>query len=163
MFKINLKVAAVCFSALASASFAETILVVTGKTPGGQPARIEMSYADLEALPQQRIETLNNYVQKVTVFEGPLMQDVLKDVVVGPETEVKATAINDYFVTIPASDFLNAPVILAILRDGDRMSVRDKGPIWVIYQTESYSDETDPTSAVVHNRLIWQLRSLEAQ
>ena len=106
---------------------------------------------------------MNNYVDGLTVFTGPKIQLVLDGFAYDAASEIKATAINDYFVTIPATDFLNGDVILATRRDGAEMSLRDKGPIWIIYQTDESDTDTDPTVSVVHNRLIWQLRSLEVQ
>jgi hypothetical protein len=69
-----------------------------------------------------------------------------------------ATAINDYTVEIPLSDAVEGGPIIAYLMDGEEMSIRDKGPLWVIYP---YDSDADFRSEVVYSRSIWQLDRLE--
>lgn len=111
--KILIALVAIC---LFDATEAETILTIGGKSPDGSNKRVELSMADLDALEQTRIETLNNYLDGLTVFTGPKIQLVLDGFAYDVASEIKATAINDYFVTIPATDFLNGDVILATRR-----------------------------------------------
>jgi hypothetical protein len=68
-----------------------------------------------------------------------------------------ATAINDYTVEIPMSDAVEGGPIIAYLMDGNEMSIRDKGPLWVIYP---YDSDADFRSEVVFTRSIWQLDRL---
>lgn len=70
-----------------------------------------------------------------------------------------ATAVNDYSVKIPLTDAVEGGPIIAYLIDGKEMSLRDKGPLWVIYP---YDSNTDFRSEVVYSRSIWQLHRLEA-
>ena len=69
-----------------------------------------------------------------------------------------ATALNDYSVEIPVSDAVAGGPIIAYARDGVEMSVRDKGPLWIIYPFDS-----DPRyqTAVVLSRSIWQLDRID--
>jgi hypothetical protein len=48
--------------------------------------------------------------------------------------------------------------MLALERDGAPMSVRDKGPIWVIYPYDSGSEWR---SEQVFSRSIWHLNRIE--
>jgi hypothetical protein len=43
--------------------------------------------------------------------------------------------------------------------DGKTMSVRDKGPLWIIYP---YDSSADYRTEVVYSRSIWQLDRIEA-
>ena len=157
-------IAAAAVAALsATVSFAETVLTVSGTDAAGQDVVLEYSMEDLLALEQTTISTLNNYVDDKTTFSGPLAKDVFQGIDLEATDTVKASAVNDYFVSIPAVDFLESPVILAVLRDGKPMSLRDKGPVWIIYQTEDYSDDTEPSVSMIHNRLIWQLSKMEVE
>jgi hypothetical protein len=70
-----------------------------------------------------------------------------------------ASAINDYSVEIPLSDAVKGGPIIAYSIDGKEMSLRDKGPLWVIYP---YDSNSDFRSEVVYLRSIWQLDRLEA-
>jgi hypothetical protein len=63
-------------------------------------------------------------------------------------------ALNDYYALVPASDARNWPVIIATRRDGAPMSVRAKGPLWLIYPMD-----TDPSlrNEAIYARSVWQL------
>lgn len=114
---------------------------------------------DLEALDQTVVVTANEYVDGEVEFSGPLARDVIDMLPELPE-EVLMTAINDYAITVPVSDFYDYDVILALSQDGTRLSRRDKGPIWLIYPTGDFEELQDR----IHNdRLIWQLIRIEAQ
>ncbi|MBL4666572.1 MAG: molybdopterin-dependent oxidoreductase, partial [Sneathiella sp.] len=67
---------------------------------------------------------------------------------------LKATAINDYSVDIPVEDIQKHDVIIAYKMNGKFMSIRDKGPLWVIYP---WSDTPSLRSELYHSRSIWQL------
>lgn len=113
----------------------------------------------LNALPQHRLETYTDWTEGPQVFEGPLLADVLARVE-AYGTTLRATALNDYQVEIPREDAAAYPVLLALRHNGAPMSVRDKGPIWIIYPNSS------PEAAIAspHNeKSIWQLRSLDVQ
>ena len=68
-----------------------------------------------------------------------------------------ATAINDYSVEIPIEDYATYDVILATEMDGKKLTLRDKGPIWIVYPRDDHSELDDP---VVNARWIWQLVEL---
>jgi len=113
----------------------------------------------LNALPQQRLETYTDWTEGLQVFEGPLLADVL-DRVGAYGTTLRATALNNYQVDIPRADTDSHAVVLALRHNGAPMSVRDKGPIWIIYPNP------DPQAGIAspHNgKSIWQLRSLDVQ
>jgi hypothetical protein len=88
---------------------------------------------------------------------GPLMRDVLK--AAGIEgTHAAAVALDKYEVEIPMADFSTLDVIAAIEIDGKRLTVRSKGPAWIIYPTGEHTElQKDP---VYEARSIWQLKDL---
>ncbi len=136
---------------------AQVILTVSGNiavTNAGDVA--EFDRAMLEALPQVTLTTTTAWTEGQTTFQGPLVRDVLQLVEASGEL-VTATALNDYAVEIPSVDFEEYDVLLALLMDGERMSVRDKGPIWIVYPQDDHAE----LQTVEYNaRWIWQLRSL---
>ncbi len=73
---------------------------------------------------------------------------------------VKAFAINDYSVEIPMADFEDYPVILARRHNGKEMSVREKGPLWVIYP---WSDFSELRNEKFFSRSIWQVNKIEVK
>jgi hypothetical protein len=69
------------------------------------------------------------------------------------------TAINDYMIEVPVSDAVEGGPIIAFEMDGKPMSVRDKGPLWLIYPFDS---NPDYQTEVFYSRSIWQLNRIEA-
>lgn len=127
-------------------------------TAGGKPAL----HLDLEAirdLPQRDIDTTTTWTDGTSRFRGPLLRDVLAYAGAGG-TRLVATAVNDYFVTIPVEDALRYDVILAHEMDGEPLKRSDKGPLWVVYPESEHSELLDP---LYNGRWIWQLKKIEVQ
>lgn len=125
---------------------------------GGTP--IILSLDDLRGLGETELRTGNDFVDGERRFRGPLVRDVLHHAGAENTTLVRLTAANDYQVEIAAEEFMQYEVILALSMDGVPLSMRDKGPIWVIYPISENAELQDP---VYNNRLIWQLVKLEYQ
>jgi len=111
----------------------------------------------LAVLPATTFETSTIWTDGVHTFTGVALADLAAEL--GVENgQFLATAINDYTVEIPYSDAVEGGPIIAYLMDGEEMSVRDKGPLWVIYP---YDSDADFRSEVIYSRSIWQLDRLE--
>lgn len=111
----------------------------------------------LMALPATTFETGTIWTEGVHTFTGVSLQTLADEM--GVQTgQFLATAINDYTVEIPATDAVEGGPIIAYLMDGEEMSVRDKGPLWVIYP---YDSAAEYRTEVVYSRSIWQLDRLE--
>lgn len=111
----------------------------------------------LAALPQHEIRTTTEWTDGVKVFRGPLVSDLLAAAGASGDSVV-ATALNDYSVEIPLRDFADYPAILAMSMDGVPLTVRTKGPLWIVYPRDDYKELQKPE---MNSRWIWQLRSLE--
>lgn len=115
--------------------------------------------AILKSLPQYTIETDTPWTSGITRFEGPLLRDVLE--LVGARGKVlKTIAINDYFVDIPVSDVETFDVLLAMRMDNRELTVRTKGPLWIIYP---WSNHDKLRSETFYSRSIWQLEHIQVQ
>ena len=127
------------------------ILEVTGAI-GETNADGAMRYdlAMLDALDRHEVITRTPWTEGETLFEGVLLRDVLADAG-ATGTMVDAIALNDYTVTIPVQDSEEYDVILALRVDGQVLTVRNRGPIWVIYP---WSDEPDLQNEVYYSRSI---------
>ena len=92
------------------------------------------------------------------VFTGPLVRDLLAvaGVEEGDGTTLHTVALNDYSVDVPIEDAYELPVMLAVLADGEPMSVARYGPTRFVYPTEGFY--LDPT--VYDPRWIWQLATI---
>jgi hypothetical protein len=135
----------------------KVILTVTGKiSKTNAPGRAEFDRAMLGGAGIFTMYTSTPWTEGVVKFEGVLARDLLAAVGAIGET-VSAIAINDYAVEIPVSDLMEHPVIIAYSMNGKPMSVRDKGPLWIIYPLNSHPELDTQT---YHSRMIWQLREL---
>ncbi|APE42418.1 oxidoreductase [Sulfitobacter alexandrii] len=136
----------------------EVILTVSGplattNVDGTAQFDLEM----LEALDATTFETTTIWTEGEHSFTGVSL-DLLVDRL-GLEGEtLRATAINDYAIDIPLSDAVEGGPIVAYRMDGDTMSVRDKGPLWIVYP---YDANPDYRTEVVYSRSIWQLDRIE--
>ncbi|MGB1237495.1 MAG: molybdopterin-dependent oxidoreductase [Pseudomonadales bacterium] len=146
-------VAALVFCSLVQAD-TRILLEVSGfSAQRGEQVNIALSDKDLANLPQRTIQTQTHWTKGIITFRGPLLRDVLAHVGVSGQY-IKARAANDYMIEIPYSDFLENDVILAMSRDGVPMTLRSKGPLWVIYP---WSENTSLQQGIYYSRAIWQL------
>ncbi|MEO0501681.1 MAG: molybdopterin-dependent oxidoreductase [Pseudomonadota bacterium] len=104
------------------------------------------------------IETYTSFTSGPQRFAGPTLASVLAAVGVRGG-QMRASAINDYTVSIPVSDAAQHDVILAMDVDGTPMRVRDKGPIWVVYpQSEEEAEKKN-----FDGEMIWQLERIRIE
>ena len=125
---------------------------------GADDAALDLSLEELEALPQTVVATENEFSDGVVSYRGPLVRDVLALVGLNDLDEVRFTAANDYFVDIPTRDFNDYDAILAMEADGEKLSRREKGPLWLMYPISDHSELRDPAYM---RRLIWQVVRIE--
>ncbi len=132
--------------------YAQDILTVT------TPDRTEsFTLEEILAMPQTTVVTKNDYVDEATTFQGPALRSVLEGMDVARGATLKMVALNDFSSKVPAADAFEYDVILAVLLNGETMSVRDKGPIWVIYPMDGNPELHDE---IYNDRLVWQLKSI---
>lgn len=135
---------------------AEPMLVVTNDTRPGVEA--VFTEADLLAMRQVTIRTRTEFTDGVVEFVGPLARNALAAIPVGGATQIHLVAANDYAYDIPISDLTEFDVILALFANGQRLSRRDKGPIWLMYPLD---DHPELNEAKYNHRLVWQLTRME--
>lgn len=110
------------------------------------------------ALPAHSLDTHTSVTDGVHHFEGPLMRDVLKAAGFTGDA-VLAIALNDYEVVIPVSDFQEFDVIAALEMDGEVLTPRDRGPIWIVYPRDDHRELQDIR---YDYRWVWQLTRIQA-
>lgn len=113
----------------------------------------------LEALPQYGFVTNTPWHPEAHEFSGPLLREVLARVGAEGDT-VQAIALNDYKVDIPIEDASKFDMIIARLMDGEPMSVRNKGPLFIIYP---FDQQHETQSQIYYNRAIWQLKAINIE
>ena len=119
--------------------------------------RAEFDMPMLERLPQRSIQAETPWYSAARNFSGPLLRDVLAAAGAKGKT-LRLVALNDYRVEMPFDDAQRYDVVLARQLDRKPMSVREKGPLFVMYPFDS---QPQLRNAVYFSRCIWQLRSIE--
>lgn len=146
--------------AIGQGATAPVVLTVSGRiTQHNAPQQYHWSLAMLEALPQHSLTTMTPWAPQALHFSGPLLRDVLQTVGAQGQRLV-ARALNDYSVQIPMQDALSYDVLVATRMNGQPMSVRQRGPLFVVYPFDSKAELKLP---IYIERSIWQLRALEVQ
>ena len=118
---------------------------------------LTLDRSDLSKLTVTSFDTSTIWTDGVHTFTGVSVK-TLTDLIGVTNGMLRATAINNYAIEIPVSDAVTEGPIIAYLMDGKEMSVRDKGPLWVVYP---YDSNPDYRSEVVYSRSIWQLDRIE--
>lgn len=115
----------------------------------------------LQALGEVQIRTSTVWTEGVHGFTGVPLARILADagIATGPGStgDVSATAINDYAISIPLAEIGPDVPLVAYLMDDREMSVRDKGPLWIVYP---YDADRQYQTEVIYSRSIWQLNRL---
>lgn len=149
---LALAVAAGLFGA--PAAFADQSLLVEDVAAGRTHT---FSKDDLLALPQETYQTSTIWTKGEKTFTGPTLAAVLDAADAGDGT-IAVFAINDYSVEIPREAISDTAPIVALNVDGKALSVRDKGPLWVVYP---YDSDVSYRSENIFAYSIWQLVRIE--
>ncbi len=134
------------------------ILTVEGNLENAntkQAANFDLSM--LEALPQYSVTTKNPWTKGVHSYRGFSAVDLMEKIK-AKGTILEVTALNKYITKVPVDDFQTNGAIFATHRDGEPMSVRNLGPIMVIYP---FDQNPDLKSEVYYGRSIWQIRHIK--
>ena len=159
MARVKLK--AICVAMLlacgaARAEQAAEPLLVVDNGPG--TAERTYTRGDLVAMRQVTYRTTTIWTEGVWEFRGVPLSDILKDAgVTGGRLILKAS--NDYAAEMPVSAVTPDVPLVAMTANGAPMSLRDKGPLWVVYP---YDLSTIYQSEVIYTRSVWQLVEIEA-
>ena len=136
------------------------LLTVTGEIARSNVAgRAELDRAMLEALGVRKLVTSTPWTDGTPVFRGVLLQDLL-DHLGAKGAAVQALALNDYRCEIARSEFENYPVLIAFEMNGKPLSVRDKGPLWIVYPLDQFAELRNRET---ERKMIWQLMQLAVE
>ncbi|MGF1527142.1 MAG: oxidoreductase [Candidatus Competibacterales bacterium] len=123
------------------------------------PGVAQFDRAMLEALPQVTVTTHTPWTEGPIRFEGPLLRDILAQAGARGQ-RLQALALNRYRAEIPVADLQDYSVIAALTRDGQPLTVRTQGPLWIVYP---WDDHPGLDSGVTRGRAVWQLYEITVQ
>lgn len=134
----------------------DIVLTIGGETDKTVSSSLQLTLSEFEAIDASTVETRTPWHKEKTLFSGVSGAALLK--YLGTRaTEVDAVALNDYKVTLPVSDLSDTGLIFATRKNGELMSVREKGPIFIIYP---FDGNPSLDNEVIYARSIWQLKAL---
>lgn len=112
--------------------------------------------AELAAMPQSTIKTETIWTEGQQKFSGPSLNVVL-DVTDWNGGDLKITALNDYSVNYSANLVEAEVPILAIRQNNKTISVREKGPIWLMFPFGEAEYRREELFALS----VWQINRLD--
>ena len=136
----------------------EVLLSISGAiTQDNGDGVVSLDMSQLEAMETVEFTTSTIWMEDEVTFTG-VSRSALLALAGAQGTAINAIALNDYSVEIPVDEITEEVPIVAYLMNGEEMSPRGKGPLWVVYP---YDADPAYRSEVVFSRSIWQLDRIE--
>lgn len=157
LFRYAASAGVVSFFGPAARASSDVLLTVDGRGDGSSLK--QFTDADLMALPQVEFMTSTIWTAGVSTFSGPALASVL-EAAGAADGVLMMTAVNDYKVEVPRSIVEPTVPILANRLDGKPFSIRDKGPLWLMFPFDS---DSRYQSEEVYSFSIWQLTQIKVQ
>ncbi|HBN49100.1 MULTISPECIES: hypothetical protein [Thalassospira] len=120
---------------------------------------VTVSFDELTKLPSTEFYTSTPWTDGVQKFQG-VDFDVLFDTYGITADTVRVSALNDYSVMVPAGVLRRDNAILVYRLNDAEMSVRDKGPFWVVFP---YDSDTRFQTDTYWSYSVWQVKSIDGQ
>ena len=131
-------------------------VVLTIHPARGMPP-IELTDADLMAMAQTSFVTSTLWTAERHSFSGPSLHRVLAQVGAEPSAPVRLVAANDYAVTLDPERIGEQYPIIANRLDGAPFSIREKGPLWVMFP---FDQEPEFKTELHYSLSVWQLTDI---
>lgn len=111
----------------------------------------------LEALAGRKGQMETPWTEGAVTFSGPLLRSVI-EAAGAHGSNIKVIALNDYAADLPIEDAMSIDTMLATRMDGNLMSVRDKGPLFLVYP---FDKDRSLFNEKYFARSVWQIRAIE--
>lgn len=134
-----------------------TIDGVIGKS--NVDGRADFDIEMLRAMPAVKIKTTSPWTDGPAEFEGVSLEALFKTVGATGKS-IKAAALNDYIADVDPATIISSGAILAYRMNGSDISVRDKGPLWIMFP---FDDQPQLKAEPIYSQSVWQLRKLTFQ
>lgn len=138
----------------------EVILTVQGRigrTNDGSSARLDIKL--LESFGVARLRTATPWSEGEVEFTGVEGKRLMEALDADGE-RLRVRALNDYQAEIPISDLHSYQVLFALHQEGRPLSVRERGPIWIIYP---WSQHPELDTRTHRQRSVWQLTEITVE
>lgn len=128
-------------------------LIVEGKKGSGCEKSVTLSEQQLRSLPQQTFKTSHTWTNAPEELSGPLLADVLQLACPKPK-KIYIRALNEYSVSVAFDKVKKYEPILVMSANGKPLSIRDKGPLWVMINFDRFKEIPERS---LDEMLVWQL------
>ena len=135
----------------------DVILTITGSLANtNSDAGAQFDLAMLEALQSRTGEMETPWTEGKVKLSGPLLRAVLE--AAGADgSKMNVKAINDYSAEVPMED-AKLETILATRMNDELLSVRDKGPLFLVYP---FDLDSGLYNEKYFSRSVWQIKEIE--
>lgn len=117
---------------------------------------LKITESDLAKYPQDSFETETPWFPQKSVFKGILFKEVLKKANISENSQLQIVAWDNFTSQVPAKDAFEFNTILTTHINGQRITLRDKGPFFLMYPLTNPSLRT----GVYYNRSVWQIKEI---
>jgi hypothetical protein len=114
---------------------------------------------ELLAMPVHAIQSSTSWTGS-ELWEGPLLTDVLKKTGIRGST-IRVFAYDDYSEEIPLAFITKYEPILAYRENGHELTLKDFGPLFIIFPRDRYRKELSTISNT--RRFVFQIRRIEVK
>ena len=141
--------------AMALPALARDEVLLTLTRPDG--SEVALDRAALSDIQQDEFTTSTIWTDGPQTFRGVRLATLLEHV--GVEgAQLQLVAANGYRVERDLEGMLAEDALIALERNGRQMSLREKGPVWLVY---NYDSDTRLQTEVIYANSIWQLDRIE--
>jgi len=120
-------------------------------------------FAALSALPQTTIKPTLEYDNKQHVLSGPLLVEVLKAAGASAASDVLLRAVDGYAVQVALADIRKYRFIVATHLDGKPIPLGGLGPLWAVYEPDSFPDIMEKPISARFALCPWGTYHIEAK
>ena len=113
----------------------------------------------IEALPLSEVRTRNPWEHGRVAYQGVLLRDLLRYVKARGKT-LEISALNDFHTEISVRDAEKFNILLAYRREGVDLTMRDKGPFFVVFP---FSDNSKLETEKRFTQSIWQVSHISVK
>ncbi len=136
------------------------VLTVTGALPvTNAPDAASFDLALLAEIGEASFHTSTIWTEGTKKFTGTPLKALLDRLQVTAGS-LRAIALNDYHADIPVETIDAEAPLLVWAVDGDRLTVRNRGPLWIVYP---YDLSDKYRSDQIFSRSVWQLNRIEVR
>lgn len=137
---------------------ADTLFELSGTNSKGETLNVVVTRPAAEEFGLTEIQTkLVSQGEDLHKVKGIAVSGLLKkyDLVGG---SLAIDALDGYSVEVPRSDIESYPVVIGLEIDGKPISVRERGPAWLIYPVSGFKELDSPEFEA---RSVWQIKAIK--